>query len=468
MLDVRNLSGGYGRKAVVKRVDFSVAKGEFFGILGPNGSGKTTLLHLINGTLKPSAGSVHLAGKPVESYPPKALARMMASLPQKTDQAFSFTVKETVLFGRYPYQKGLFRQSDERDEQIADQMMKETGVLRFAGQSIHELSGGEQQRVYLAQALAQEPDLLLLDEPTNFLDLSYQKQLLDLIKSLTVEKGLTVIGIFHDLNLAGLYCDRLLMMKNGEIKALDVPGRVIREQTVNDVYETAVSHLVHPHRPNPQITIEPERAGKTKRAVPFAELFELSSDGFFMETDQPLRTVSSSLVGAGIGWKRTFISRHVPKEEQHDQSHAELERLLAGKGISLHACCAAVTSAKPENTVFRTFSEGGVSLFAIVQASSNRPEDVSVWVMVNGRLTEKAFIQALLTASEAKAEACSAERADGAETFGNDLQEEAVLIAADGSGLEFDSALKASPLGALISRSVYECTGEAIRKGNER
>lgn len=142
MLDVRNLSGGYGRKAVVKRVDFTVAKGEFFGILGPNGSGKTTLLHLINGTLKPSAGSVHLAGKPVESYPPKALARMMASLPQKTDQAFSFTVKETVLFGRYPYQKGLFRQSDERDEQIADQMMKETGVLRFAGQSIHELSGG--------------------------------------------------------------------------------------------------------------------------------------------------------------------------------------------------------------------------------------------------------------------------------------------------------------------------------------
>ncbi|MBS4162699.1 ABC transporter ATP-binding protein, partial [Klebsiella pneumoniae] len=127
---------------------------------------------------------------------------------------------------RYPYQTGIFKQSGEEDERIVARMMEETGVLPFADQSIHELSGGEQQRVYLAQALAQEPEVLLLDEPTNFLDLGYQKQLLDLMKSMAIEKGLAVIGIFHDLNLASLYCDRLLLMKNGEMEALDVPEQV--------------------------------------------------------------------------------------------------------------------------------------------------------------------------------------------------------------------------------------------------
>ncbi|ASB90735.1 ATP-binding cassette domain-containing protein [Bacillus sonorensis] len=467
MLDVRDLSGGYGGRDIVKHISFSVAKGEFLGILGPNGSGKTTLLHLINGTLKPSGGAVHLAGKRLESYPPKALARMMASLPQKTEQAFSFTVKETVLFGRYPYQTGIFKQSGEEDERIVARMMEETGVLPFADQSIHELSGGEQQRVYLAQALAQEPEVLLLDEPTNFLDLGYQKQLLDLMKSMAIEKGLAVIGIFHDLNLASLYCDRLLMMKNGEMEALDVPEQVMRERKINDVYETDVRHLVHPHRPNPQISIEPGQAEQMKQAIPFAELFQWRSDGFLMQTDQPLRVVSTALVGGGLGWKRAFVSRYVPIEEQSGKLSADLERFLAEKGISPHGCCAAVTAANPKNAVFRTFSEGGASLFIVAAASSGRPEDVTVWVMINGKLTEKAFVQAFMTVSEAKAEAAFAERTDGGGAPIPAPYAETVLIAADGSGDQFDDALKTSSLGALISRSVFECCREAIRKGNE-
>ncbi|MED2941633.1 ATP-binding cassette domain-containing protein [Bacillus swezeyi] len=462
MLDVRNLSGGYGRKDIVKHINFSVAKGEFFGIIGPNGSGKTTLLRLINGTLKQAEGSIHLAGKRLESYSPKALARLAATLPQKTDQAFSFSVKETVLFGRYPYQKGIFRQSAERDEEIARKVMEETGVIQFADHAIHELSGGEQQRVYLAQALAQEPDILLLDEPTNFLDLSYQKQLLDLIKSLSIEKGLAVVSVFHDLNIASLYCDRLLMMKNGGIEALHTTDEVIQEQKVNEVYETTVKHLFHRERSRPQIMIEPERAEKTDEAVPFAALIEARSEGLFLETERPLKVLASSQIGAGIGWKRTLISRYVSKEEQP----GHLCDFLAAKGINPSSACAALTAVKPEQAVFRSLSIGAVSLFTAVMACPGEG-GITVWVMVNGKLSEKALVQALVTVSEAKAAALAEEQ-----TAGGPLptvhHTDSVLIAADGSGAEFDGALKTEPLGSLISQSVYDCIKEAMRKGSEQ
>lgn len=222
MIQVKEIKGGYGEKEVIRGISLEVKQGEFLGILGPNGSGKSTLLKMISGLLEPDSGEVRLSGQLIQSYRPKALSQKMAVLPQKTDQAFSFTVEETVQFGRYPYQKGWLQSVTQEDMRIVNKVMEQTDVAQFKGQSIHELSGGEQRRVYLAQALAQRPEYLLLDEPTSFLDLAYQKDLLDLIKEETTSSRLTVIGVFHDVNIASLYCDRLPLLDEGKTEIVGV------------------------------------------------------------------------------------------------------------------------------------------------------------------------------------------------------------------------------------------------------
>ena len=232
MLEIQKLYGGYGNESVLSDVSFEIHKGELFGVLGPNGSGKTTLLKMISGVLPFKQGSILLKGKPLETYTAKQLAKVIAVLSQHTSEAFSYTVKETVSLGRYAHQKGFFKEWSKEDEAMVQQVMNWTGVAAFQDQPIQFLSGGERQRVFLAQALAQEPEILFLDEPTNHLDLSYQKDLLDLLKKWTREQGLTVLSIFHDLNLAGLYCDRLLLLENGKINSYDTPNEVLKQERI--------------------------------------------------------------------------------------------------------------------------------------------------------------------------------------------------------------------------------------------
>ena len=165
-----------------------------FGILGPNGSGKTTLLQMMSGILPYHSGEIKLKEKRLQDYRVKELARVIAVLPQHSTQAFSYTVKETVSLGRYAHQKGFLQSWSIEDEEIVQKVMEQTGVTQFQHIPFEQLSGGERQRVLLAQALAQEPEILFLDEPTNHLDLSYQKELLDLMKRWTKEKDLTVIS----------------------------------------------------------------------------------------------------------------------------------------------------------------------------------------------------------------------------------------------------------------------------------
>ena len=148
-------------------------------------------------------------------YSQKEFARKVAVLPQLHAHAFSHSVRETVELGRYPHQTGIFSSWSHEDERAVTEAMKSTAITRYENQSIELLSGGEQQRVFVAQALAQEAPILLLDEPTNHLDIAHQQQLLDTIRKQAVEKGLTVISVFHDINLASLYCDRLLLMDKG-------------------------------------------------------------------------------------------------------------------------------------------------------------------------------------------------------------------------------------------------------------
>lgn len=217
----------------------------------------------------------------------------MAVLPQKTDQAFSFTVEETVQFGRHPYQKGWLQSVTKEDIEIVSKVMDQTDIAQFKDQSIHELSGGEQRRVYLAQALAQCPDYLLLDEPTSFLDLAYQKELLDLIKQETTSSNLTVIGVFHDVNIASLYCDRLLLLNEGKTDMLGEPHHVLTTERVNRVYETDVTPLQHPLRANPQLVIEPASISEHSRLNLADGWKTYGANGMTFSTHQPLRILSS-------------------------------------------------------------------------------------------------------------------------------------------------------------------------------
>ncbi|MGM0918327.1 heme ABC transporter ATP-binding protein [Bacillus sp. GBSC66] len=306
MIQVKEIRGGYGEKEVIRGISLEVKQGEFLGILGPNGSGKSTLLKMISGMLAPESGEVRLSGQLVQSYRPKALAQKMAVLPQKTDQAFSFTVEETVQFGRYPYQKGWLQSVTREDMQVVNKVMEQTDVAQFKDQSIHELSGGEQQRVYLAQALAQQPEYLLLDEPTSFLDLAYQKDLLDLIKEETTSSRLTVIGVFHDVNIASLYCDRLLLLDEGKTEMVGLPHHVLTPERINRVYETDVTPLQHPLRANPQLIIEPAGASIASNAKLADGWKTYGSEGMTFSLKQPLRVLSSHQKRGGFFWKRSL------------------------------------------------------------------------------------------------------------------------------------------------------------------
>src|SRR3954466_15096745 len=175
--------------------------------------------------------------------------------------------------------------------------MKQIGVSEFQNKNIQELSGGEKQRVFLAQALSQEPKILLLDEPTNHLDLSYQKELLDLLKYWTTESGLTVLSIFHDLNLAGLYCDRILLLENGKIHINHIPNEVLREERIRDVYHTEIQKQPHPKGAAPQLVLLPTYKMETKTIQINEGMLQRTNELIQLKTPVPLRTMSSGVIG---------------------------------------------------------------------------------------------------------------------------------------------------------------------------
>ena len=234
----RNLRFNYGDAPVIDDVSLQLAAGEMLGVIGPNGSGKSTLLRLLSGVLRPNAGDVRIHGRPLAEYSQREIARTVAAVQQDAVIDFPFSVTEVVLMGRSPHLGG-FAFEDDRDVQIARAAMARTGVLELAARSIHELSGGERQRVVLARALAQETGILLLDEPGAFLDIRHEVELYDLLHDLQGE-GKSIITVLHDLNLAALYCDRVLLMNAGRVFRVGTPAEVITYANVTAVYQTEV------------------------------------------------------------------------------------------------------------------------------------------------------------------------------------------------------------------------------------
>lgn len=238
LLQVENLAFGYGDLALLYGVQVRIESGEMVGLLGPNGSGKTTLLRLLSGILQPQQGRIVLDGRELTHWGRRGIAQRVAVVPQELQVPFAFSVEQMVALGRTPF-VNLFGSRTSRDREIVSAAMKLAEVDRLAERIFHELSGGERQRVTLAMALAQQPRLLLLDEPTSHLDIKYQIEMLELVRRLNHETGVTVISAMHDLNLAARYFPRLLLFQRG-IVADGGPAEVLAPRLLQRVYGVAV------------------------------------------------------------------------------------------------------------------------------------------------------------------------------------------------------------------------------------
>ena len=232
-------------KNVLDSVGLAVHGGEILGILGPNGSGKSTLLRIICGLLTPDSGRVLLDGQPLKKYYPRELARLLAYVPQVPLSAFAFTVQELVLMGRFAH-TGLLGLAGGSDLAVARQAMIMTDTLQFAGRSLSELSGGEAQRVMIARALAQQPQLALLDEPTSHLDIKNQLTIYRMMGRLAHNWGMAVVCVSHDVNLAGRFADELVLMRDGQVLAAGRPEAVINQENLARAYEVQIDLIQAP------------------------------------------------------------------------------------------------------------------------------------------------------------------------------------------------------------------------------
>jgi iron complex transport system ATP-binding protein len=257
MLEIKDLTCGYGSEFFLKDINFIIETGELVGIIGPNGSGKTTLLRAITRILKPRKGSIIFEGKNVWQMTFKELAKKIAVVSQNFETSF-MNIEEFVLLGRIPhYEKFQFLET-KKDVEIAEKCMSLADTFRLKDRLMGEISGGERQLALIARALAQEPKLILLDEPTAHLDITHQVGVLDLIKRLNKEFGLTVIMVLHDLNLASEYCQRLILINEGRIHKIGQPQEVLDFQIIEEVYKTVVVVEKNPISSRPYILIVSE------------------------------------------------------------------------------------------------------------------------------------------------------------------------------------------------------------------
>ena len=234
-IEIQNLEFSYNGFPVLKNINENIDKGEFVGVVGPNGSGKSTLLRCLDRILKPNHGQIFLNGKNVRKLNRNALARQISYVPQKESNTFPSTVFDTVLMGRKPHISWM---PVKKDLEITSNVIKMLDLTDIAFKDINQLSGGQRQRVFIARALAQQPEVLLLDEPTANLDLRHQMEVMNILKSLT-NKDITIIIAIHDLNMALQYCNKLIMLKDGEIFAKGGKD-IITTDTIEKLYDIKV------------------------------------------------------------------------------------------------------------------------------------------------------------------------------------------------------------------------------------
>lgn len=265
LLSAQKIEFGYNGHDVLHHVDLALPTGRLMALLGPNGSGKTTLLKVLCGILLARAGSVTWNGRNLATLKRRDIAKRIALVPQELTVPFAFTVEEMVLLGRTPHVRPLLGESS-RDHDAVERALQLTETRSLAHRVYGELSGGERQRVVIAMALAQiddadsegAPAVLLLDEPTVHLDINHQIEILELIRKLNRERGLTVLATMHDLNLASLYFDRLILLNEGRIVTEGSPREVLSKERVHQVFGANVLVSAHPTHANiPHIVLLP-------------------------------------------------------------------------------------------------------------------------------------------------------------------------------------------------------------------
>ncbi|MDR2866231.1 MAG: ABC transporter ATP-binding protein [Methanomassiliicoccaceae archaeon] len=232
---IEDLRFSYRDKPVLDGITLDIIPGEVIGIIGPNGCGKTTLLKHLNRNLDPSVGRVLLNEEDIKDMHKSDIAKHVASVPQSNEIHFSFTVRDIVTMGRMPF-LGKFQGESSDDVRKVDEAMLKTNILGFADRYINTMSGGERQRVIIARALAQTPEIMLLDEPTLHLDISNQFDVLELVRKLSDDDGLTVIIVSHDLPMVVRYCDRIVMLKDHKIFAVGTPEEVLTPANMKEIF----------------------------------------------------------------------------------------------------------------------------------------------------------------------------------------------------------------------------------------
>ena len=245
-LITKDFSTGYQDNKIIKSISLSLERSEWLGIIGANGSGKSTFLKGISRILDVYSGSAYLYGQDIHHSSTKEIAKKISVLPQHQSLNLTLSVYELVCLGRSPHKKWWELDLDEFDHLKVERSIELTDMTAFKDKPVHTLSGGQRQRAFLSLALAQDAKTLLLDEPTTFLDLRYQLQFLDLLKKLNQEEELSIITVIHDVNLAARYCDRIAVIKDGQLLAIDSPREVLSKELMKQAFQVETHQIETP------------------------------------------------------------------------------------------------------------------------------------------------------------------------------------------------------------------------------
>lgn len=243
-IGINNLYYDYPGKPVLRNINLNLCRGSFTAVLGPNGCGKTTLLKTISGYLKPHKGRVMVLGASIKQLPVRERAKLVGYIPQNTTHGFGFTCREVVAMGRLPYLER-FQWETREDKTAVCEAMEQTGIWPLKNRLFENISGGEMQRVFIARALAQRPQILLMDEPVSHLDIKFQVEIIELTKRLCDTMNITAVAVMHDINLASRYCGQMVLMKNGEILSVGNASKVITRQNLKRVFDIEVEVIQH-------------------------------------------------------------------------------------------------------------------------------------------------------------------------------------------------------------------------------
>jgi iron complex transport system ATP-binding protein len=482
MMKINNLVGGYPNTPIIQDLNLEIKKGEFFALLGPNGSGKTTLFKLITGQLPIQNGEILLSGKAINSHTKLEKAQKVAVLSQEVQVSFDYTVEEIVSLGRYPHQKGILKQLSKVDWKVIDEVMELTKISQFQKTQFRMLSGGEKQRVLLAKALAQEPELLLLDEPTNHLDIKHTFQLLDLLKERQQTMDLTIFAILHDLNVAALYADRIALLHNGAFLEVGDADTLRKVDQLKKVYEVQVKAQSHPTVPKPQLLMTPNYS-TSSNLLNFSNAYKIEQNDEYIHVEfhRPLRTLSNGVIGDGIQWLKHFCNFHVDKNYNCSDPKKDLQMWMKKYRIPHEQAVGMMTAVKLEDMVMLTKEIEGIQMLVIVTAGVGNAVDITAgskakatskigtintMIFIDAHFTDGALVNGYMSATEAKVKALQDLNIKDPEsnTIATGTSTDSLLLSLTQQGEKTPYAGSGTVVGKGIGQIVYQATQEAVKK----